>query len=52
MVNTMACMIEIKIPDTFAHLLDGRALDIAQCLDRNSFGRDCEREWDGGVPEA
>jgi hypothetical protein len=52
MVNTTAYMIEIMIPATFAHLLDGQALDIAQCLDRNSFGRDCEREWGGEVPDA
>ena len=33
-VNTMACTIKIKIPDTLAHRLDSLLLDITPCVSR------------------
>jgi IS605 OrfB family transposase len=39
-VNTVACTVKIKIPDTLAHRLNGLLLDIAPCVDRMLRNRD------------
>jgi IS605 OrfB family transposase len=39
-VNTVACTIKIKIPDTLAHRLNSLLLEIAPCVDRMLRNRD------------